>query len=104
MPEDDRGSRENMDLWRSLFYYYPNGEWMGKRIFTRRFWRNKYVWHDSFGKYWNRLLGCRLWGHRDVHNIEDPRYPAKWHCFNCERQVALIVNGKWKNKIAEKER
>lgn len=79
--------RENVDIWTSLSMKYPNGDWMGWRVFKRTFWRNPYLTHDSFGKYWNRLVGCRLAGHRNIQNVADPGEPKQMHCFNCERRI-----------------
>jgi len=78
-------SREGFDIWLRLKLRSR------KDVFTLRFWRralgSRYFWHDSFGKYWNRLIGCRLLGHRHVRNIADPGDPKEMHCFNCERGV-----------------
>ena len=49
--------------------------------------RSPYFLHDSFGQYFYRLIGCRLRGHRNVHNISDPGEPKKLYCFNCERYL-----------------
>ena len=80
-------SRENADIWFSLSGKYPNGDWMGWRIFKRSFRCNPYFIHDSFGKYWSNWAGCRLFGHRRVLNIADPGEPKQMHCFNCEGRI-----------------
>jgi hypothetical protein len=80
-------SRESFDIWQCLLSRYPSGRWMGRRLFKKRFWKNSYLWHDSFGKYFNRVIGCKLWGHRHVANIADPDESKKLHCFNCDRGV-----------------
>lgn len=83
-------SREGFDVWWSLFKFYRYGNqitWHGKRVFTRRFWSSRYVWHDSFGKYWNRIIGCRIFGHRHVQNISGRGEAKQLHCFDCERHL-----------------
>ena len=81
-------SRETKNIWRCLFRRNYNGEWMGRELFTRRWWRyREYVWQDSFGAYINRWLLCPVLGHRHVRNVnfEMPAEPEDWYCFNCAR-------------------
>lgn len=80
--------RENASIWWCLFNRYPNGDWTGQRLFTRRFWHSPYLWHDSFGVFWNRLVGCRLFGHGNVQNLSFRGEPDEWRCFDCDRTVA----------------
>jgi hypothetical protein len=49
---------------------------------------SEYFWHDTLGRYWYRLVGCRIFGHREVRDITDfdddgPRL----HCFHCEQNI-----------------
>jgi len=71
--------RELNDIW----YYLKRGWW---KPFLRSF-KGNYFWHDSFGKYWNRIIGCRILGHRNIQNIADPGKPKQMYCFKCEREV-----------------
>jgi len=78
--------REGADIWFAISHRYPgNKEWMGWRLFTHRFWRNPYVWHDSFGKYLHRLY-CN---HPHTRNVADPGQPFDEYCFTCERHVTV---------------
>lgn len=77
-------AREGFDVWFCLTHRYPGGQWMGWRVFCTRFWKSKHVWHDSFGKYFWRLLRCR---HPKPQQINDPSEPVEWHCFRCERRI-----------------
>ena len=46
-------SRQTADIW---WYLFKHPNWL------RDEWKNiidsPYFWHDSFGKYWNRAIGC----------------------------------------------
>ena len=82
--------RESSDIWFLLKRKNLRG-----KLFKKRFWTNEYIWHDSFGKYFNRLIGCLLFGHRKVQNVSDYLPKEKeMHCFNCERRVDA-VDDKW---------
>ena len=69
------------DLWvlfRDLVLHPRRGNW---HLFL----------HDSFSRYLNQFIVCRLFGHRNVQYLFDggcaddgPRY----HCFACEREVS----------------
>lgn len=50
--------------------------------------RNPYMWHDTFGKYWNRIIRCPIFGHEITHLKESclHDYPVKY-CFKCEREI-----------------
>jgi len=80
-------SRETFDLWWDLFHRYPNGDWRGYRLFTKRFWRYGFFWHDSFGRYLNWFILCPLLGHRKVQNVADPGEEKMFYCFCCDRKV-----------------
>lgn len=85
--------REGANIWICLTKRYPNGDWMGDRLFKKEFWRNSYLWHDSFGRYWNWLIGCRIKGHKNVQLLSDGGCHGDGspvhHCFACEREVGL---------------
>ena len=80
-------AREGADAVWLLTSRWTNGEWCGWALFTRRFWRNPYRWHDTFGKRWARVVTCRLRGHLPLRNVNDPGEPPRWHCFRCERDA-----------------
>ena len=80
-------------LW---FYIHP------KRFFSKYYGcrqliealSSEYFWHDSFGKYWNRLIGCRIHGdkktrHKKIRLLHDNNNKVVWYCFACERVIEL---------------
>lgn len=74
-------SRQGADVW---FYLFNRGGAVGiKHFFRYRLWRNRFFFHDSFGKYFNRLY-C---SHGDAKDVSDPGEPRRIHCFRCERDV-----------------
>ncbi len=73
-------NREGADLWFFLFGRWSyNGKWRAWDLFGRKVWTSPYFWHDSFGKYWQRLIGCN----HTPKQLEEGR----WHCFKCEREA-----------------
>lgn len=75
--------REGASIWFALKKW--NNGYLGIVQFVKRKrWRSPYFWHDSFGMYWNRLIGCKLHGHKNIRNIGDCG-KVKYHCFGCER-------------------
>lgn len=79
-------SRENFNIWRLLFSRsIIDRKWRWKEIFSLRFWKNSYVWHDSFGAYFNRFIRCPLFGHGKLQNVSDPGEPKIMYCFRCEK-------------------
>lgn len=83
--------REGRDIWFFLFGFWSNGKWRGRDLFTVQFWRShatrEYLLHDSFGKYWARLVACRFFDHIALRNVNDPNEPTRMYCFRCERSV-----------------
>jgi len=84
--------REGANLW---FYlgFWKNGGGTGKNkwrfpefIKTKR-WRSEYFWQDTFLIYFNRLVGCRLFGHRKIHTTDEYRMNDTFFCFNCYRKL-----------------
>lgn len=82
--------RETKDIWFRLFNRYPNGDWMGWSLFKKQFWAGPYLWHDSFGKYLNRIFKCSIFGHRNIKNISDNPYTPILHCFDCGSKITDI--------------
>ena len=74
--------RQTASLWFWLRHDF-------KLFIKQKMWRNDYFWHDSFGKYWNRSIGCRLNGHKNVHRLEEGCINPNphWYCFACETEV-----------------
>ena len=83
------GCREVRDIWFFLFGFWSNGKWRGWDLFRLGFWTSwatrEYLLHDSFGKYWARLVACRVFGHDEPRNVNDPGEPLRMYCFRCER-------------------
>ncbi len=82
-------SRQSGNLFFYLFgrWPYDGGRWRGFDLFTRRFWRNRYIWHDTIGRHFNAWFLCSLRGHGYVRNANDPGEPVRLYCFACERDV-----------------
>lgn len=75
------GCRETANIW----FYIKKG-WFNK---ISKVIRSKYFWHDSFGKYFNRYIKCKITGHKNVSNIsEDPR-KVEMFCFDCDSYIDM---------------
>lgn len=85
--------REGKNIWWYLFSFWPNyggkdKRWRGYDLFTRRWWEyREYIFHDSFGKFWNRWIKCPITGHKNIKNIGEPNDPSEYHCFDCEKRI-----------------
>jgi hypothetical protein len=75
-------SRQNFNL----FYYLLHGKI--KEFFKRKMWKNEYFWQDTFLTFFNRLIGCKIFGHRKIHFVEDENDKPVVYCFNCYRKIA----------------
>ncbi len=78
--------REGASIWFWL--------WRGRKFKSRswrRIFQSPYFWQDSFLTPFNRLIGCKLFGHRNVRDISDPGQPKEWHCFSCYRTIKKEV-------------
>jgi len=99
--------RENKNIWWYLFTFWPmalrNGSrWRGWELFGRNFWKHReHIFHDSFGKFFNRYIICKIRGHNNVQWIMDD---SKFHCFSCgtsmpgfldeiEIDAGMVANG-----------
>ena len=86
-------NRENKNIWWYLFSFerYGKKRWRGYDLLKKRFWFGGYVFHDSIGKYFDRLVMCKLRGHylehKHIHNIADPGEEDEWHCFACGQRI-----------------
>ena len=86
-------AREAKNVWWYLFSKWPNyagkgPRWRGWDLFHRRWWRNsEYLYHDSFGKFWNRWVKCKLTGHHKVMDVACNGEPQRLNCFDCEQAV-----------------
>jgi hypothetical protein len=75
--------RETANIW-----FWMRKGWLFRRGELRRILRSNYFWQDSFLTQFNRLLGCRLFGHRAIKDISDPHQPVEeLFCFSCYRHV-----------------
>ena len=83
--------RENCSLW---FYYgfWKNyagegkNKWRFPEFIKRKKWKNSYFWQDTFLTYWNRFLGCKIFGHKKVQRVDDNDV-VYFFCFNCHQKV-----------------
>ena len=82
------GCRETKNIWWYLFTCSCyDGRWRGRALFCKSFWRyRKYIWHDSFGVFFNRLIVCRFFGHRDIKDVSCGG-PPEMYCFKCGREI-----------------
>jgi len=78
-------AREGADVLFYLSGTWPNGRWRGWDLLRRRIWRNPYLFHDTIGKRWARLVTCRRFCAK-VQNVNDPGEPMRMWCFKCERE------------------
>lgn len=83
--------REGASIWFALGFrkkYAGRGKrkWRFPDFIKRKRYKSEYFWHDSFGKYWNRLIGCRF-GHRNAQWIEGNCDEEVLHCFACEKRI-----------------
>ena len=63
--------REGASIKFHLFHKYGRG-------WRSNFWKSPYFVQDNFKTPFNRIIGCRIFGHRKVHD---------GYCFNCYRDV-----------------
>lgn len=94
------GSRETASLWYWLFKEdknYPRFKRTFKKLIS-----NPYFWSDSFGRYLNRYLVCKIVGHRNTMWIDDNNSIRNLHCFHCasntESRVGATISFKDDNQ------
>lgn len=79
--------RENQNIWWHVFKKRAP-----IRFIRRKMWQGRYFWQDSFWKYFNRLIGCRLFGHKEIGYFKEgdgcTKHEAHWYCFNCARCIS----------------
>jgi hypothetical protein len=82
--------REGANIWR----YFRFNKYSNIIFFIRyKKYKSPYFWHDSFGIYWNRLIGCKLAGHKKVKYLSDggcSNDSPMHYCFACEKQVYIM--------------
>ena len=84
------GCRENANFW----------WWIKKRglrkTLKHKIWHNKDFWQDTLITHLNRLIGCRILGHRKVCRDEDGLF-----CFNCYRRIQQLgeIPGTWERSV-----
>ena len=94
------GCRETKSLWfriKKVIRPYSSyfGRWKGFKdllrfVFSIRTYRDRYFWHDTFGRYFNQLFFCSIFGHVNVRWLDDggcSDEKPKHYCFNCENEV-----------------
>jgi hypothetical protein len=87
--------RDTKNIWwylfgRYSFYQTRWKRWRGHTLFTKEFWtgyNKRYIFHDSFGQFWNRIFVCPIFGHKKIQDISDPNEPMELHCFKCEKKI-----------------
>ena len=89
--------RESMSIWLWLFNKRLH-DWKG--FFKRKIWRDEYFWHDSFGRYFNQLIRCKVVGHKRTWmgdggcQEEKPHY----YCFRCDKVIDCKKSSKSKGE------
>jgi len=78
-------SRESMNFWQYLFSF--NKHKNISHFFRYKVWLGSYFMQDTFYGYFNRFIGCWLFGHRNVKDIAEPHEGRLLHCFNCGRFI-----------------
>lgn len=86
-------NREGASLWFHLGFwenYAGRGKrkWRLPEFIKRKRWNSKYFWQDTFLTHWNRFLGCKIFGHRNVKSIDDDNGLRKDFCFNCYKDIS----------------
>jgi hypothetical protein len=77
------GSRQTKNIW----WYLVHLQEHGYTLFSKQFWTDrKYIFHDSIGVYWNRLVKCELYGHKRVQNVGCNNI-NDWYCFDCHQHI-----------------
>ena len=84
--------RENYSLWFYLGFcknYAGEGKskWRFPGFIKQKKWRNSYFWQDTFLTYWNRFLGCKIFGHKKVQRVDDDNDVVYFFCFKCYSRV-----------------
>ena len=72
--------RETQSIW---WWFFHRRYGSPRDFFKRKIWKGDYFWHDSFGRFFNRLIGCKIAGHKrqwmeDGGCNEDKPH---WYCF-----------------------
>jgi len=91
--------RINASLWSYLGFYkaYENKDgnphlvkdcrWKFPSFIKQKLWKSNYFWQDTLYTPFNRLIGCKLFGHRDVKLISYYIADDTYFCFNCYRII-----------------
>ncbi len=75
-------SRETINIW----FWIKKG-WIFRKGEFRRIIKSSYFWQDSFLTYFNRIIGCKLFGHHKIHNVDNGNGERILFCFSCYRKV-----------------
>jgi hypothetical protein len=80
-------SRDTADIW---WLFWNRGL---EDIVNRKVWKSSYFWKDSFLRYWNRWVGCHLFGH-ELSNIEKDDDTYSLYCWKCQQYIESILLSK----------
>ena len=74
---ENMASRANSNL----FWYLKN--YGIKYVVKSRIWREPYFIQDSFKTPFNRLIGCKVFGHKkgETYNDSNEKIPFCWKCY-----------------------
>ncbi len=77
-------NREGANIW-WILRHPKYSHWRFKKAF-----QSPYFWQDSFLKFWHRLIGCHLSGHRIVPLSDDGSHYYNY-CFKCYRKIGATM-------------
>jgi hypothetical protein len=87
-------SRQGASLWFYLGFwknYAGKGtnKWRLPEFFKEKIWRSPYFRKDTFWTPLNKLIGCKILGHRNVKFLnEDNNYIQEFaYCFDCGTKI-----------------
>jgi len=87
------GSREKASLWFYLGFWKNWGstgkrKWRLPEFFQKKLWRNSYFMTDTFWTPLNKLIGCKILGHRHIiFMIDDCDGTEYAFCYSCYQKV-----------------
>mgnify|MGYP003627678745 CR=1 FL=1 len=74
------------DIWWFLFTKDAAGRSLIREFFRAKVYRSKHFAHDSFGRHWYRLIGCKYFGHNDVGVLRNDNEDTVY-CFACDKEL-----------------
>lgn len=82
-------SRENFNIFRDIkLRNWKRVKINLKTLFSRKFeWNKKYIIDDTFKTPFNKMIGCKIFGHRWSTDEEFEKYDLYSHlCWKCNKR------------------